>query len=163
MVEECCRDLDEIIKMYKEAKAVHNLPEWDYLEENFDISKAFTGEGGIVLRDVRRKMNEKIASYLHLFETFINPQSTPMFIMNVLKNLEEKDWENVRRVYKELARLQFKQILVDVVYSEDKEAALIKKIFEMWEKEKGEISKIIEILDKKYAENSLDKKKSYFG
>jgi hypothetical protein len=163
MVEECCRDLDEIKKMYEEARKIHSLPEWDSLEENFDVSKAFTGEGGIVLRDIRRKMNEKIASYLHLFETFINPQSTPMFIMNVLKNLEEKDWENVRRVYKELAGLQFKQILVDVVYSEEKEANLIKKVFEMWEKEKSEISKIIEILDKKYAENSLDKKKSYFG
>lgn len=163
MVEENCRDLDEIKKMYEEARKAHGLPSWDSLEENFDVSKAFTGEGGLVLRDIRRKMNEKIASYFHLFETFINPQATPLFLMNVLKNLEEKDWEIVRRIYKEFARLQFKHILVDTIYSEEKEAGLIKEVFKMWEKEKVEVSKIIEILDKKYADNSADKKKSYFG
>ena len=163
MVDIDCRDLDEIKKMFEEAKKIYNLPNWNNLEENFDVSKAFTGEGGIVLRDIRRKMNEKIASYLHLFETFINPQSTPMFIMNVLKNLDEDDWKNVRRSYKELASLQFKQILADTIYSEEKEAELIKEIYKMWEKEKKGIAEIIEVLDKKYSENSSDKKKSYFG
>jgi len=163
MAEENCRDLNEIRKMYGGAIKAHGLPEWDSLDENFDVSKAFTGEGGLILRDIRRKMNEKVTSYLHLFETFINPQATPLFLMNVLKNLEEKDWRIIRKIYRELARLQFKNIIIDTIYLEEKEAGLIKEVFNIWEKEKFEISKIIEVLDKKYAENYLDKKNSYFG
>lgn len=163
MAEEMDNNLDEAKKSYENVRESYGLPGWKNLEEDFDVSKAFSSEGGLILREIRRKMNEKIASYLHLFETFINPQSSPMFIMNVLKNLEEKEWENVRRIYKELAKIQFKQILVDTIYSEEKEAGLIKEVFEIWEKEKKGIVQIVETLGKKYEENTSEKKKTYFG
>jgi Glu-tRNA(Gln) amidotransferase subunit E-like FAD-binding protein len=163
-MEDCCeKDLNQIKKDYSALAKTYKLPSWTSLEEDFDVSKAFSGENELILRDIRRKMNEKIASYLHLFETFMNPQSAPMFIMSVLKNLDEKDWESIKRIYSEIAKIQFKQILVDTIYSEQEEAKLINFVSELWLKEKTEISKIISTLDKKYSENSLEKKKSYFG
>lgn len=157
------KDIGEIKNIYLGAKEKYDLPEWNLLEEEFDISKAFTGDGGIVLRDIRRKMSEKIASYLHLLETFINPQATPLFLMNVLKNLNETDWEIVRKMYKRLAKLQFQNIIADTIYSEEKEAEIIKKIYTLWNDEKHEIVKVIQILDRNYTENLSEKNKSYFG
>ena len=163
MVDIFDKDLDEIVKDYEVMAKEYSLPNWEKLDENFDTSKAFTGEGGIVLRDIRRKINEKIASYLHLFESFMNPHSTPLFLMNTLKNLEEQDWEKIRKVYKELAKIQFQQIMADTVYSEEKEAKLIREMFDIWEKQKQTIQSIIESLEKKYGENFNPKKSNYFG
>ncbi len=163
MVEDTCRDIDEISEEYEMFKEKYNLPEWNSLEESFDISKAFLGDGGIILRDMRRKMNEKLASYIHLFETFMNPQATPIFITNALKNLEETDWSEIRRIYKKFAKIQFNQILADTIYSEEKEVETIKEIYSIWETEKNNLVKIIEKLDKQYSENSNNNKGNYFG
>ncbi len=163
MVDEDCKDLDEIFEEYELIRTKYQLPDWNKLEEDFDVSKAFTEARGIILRDIRRKMNEKVSSYLHLLETFLNPQATPMFIMNVLKNLKDSDWEEIRRIYKELAKIQFKQILADTIYSEEKEAEIINEISGIWNNEKLNLAKIIRTLDKNYSENSNNKKKSYFG
>lgn len=163
-MEDCYKgNLDVIKENYAILLVKYGLPSWIDLEENFDVSKAFSEGSELVLRDIRRKMNEKMASYLHLFETFLNPQAAPMFILGVLKNLEEKDWEHIRKLYKELAKVQFQQILVDTIYSEDKEAKIIKEIFDIWQKHKHEILTIIEILAKRYEGSANSNSKSYFG
>jgi Glu-tRNA(Gln) amidotransferase subunit E-like FAD-binding protein len=156
-------DLEEIKAKYELLKLKYKLPPWKELDEDFDVSKSFIGESELILKDIRRKMNEKLASSLHLFETFMNPQAAPLFIVNVLKNLEKKDWENIKEIYNEIAKIQFPQILADTIYSEDKEVELILEISNLWSRQKIKIAEILKILDKSSI-NTLDlKNKSYFG
>ncbi len=163
MKSSCDIDLEKIKEKYNTLKKNYDLPSWEELEEDFDISKAFSVESETTLRDIRRKINEKITSYLHLFEMFMNPQTAPLFVMNVLKNLSESDDKNIKKTYGEMARIQFQQILADTIYSEENESKVIKETFDMWAREKVNIYKIIQVLGEKYKGSSVSKNKSYFG
>jgi hypothetical protein len=156
-------EIDRIKADYKSLSKKYGLPGWTELEENFDISKALIDGGELILKDVRRKINEKIMAYIHIFETFINPQTAPMFVLISIKTLDEKKWEKVKGVYKELTRIQFKQILADTDYSEHGEAELIREMYTIWEKEKKVIKEVIEGMDREYGADSPISKTNYFG
>ena len=158
-----CLPLDELKKDYKKLQEKHSLPEFDKLAEDFDVEKAQEKETSFLLRDIRRAMNEKLSSYLHLFETFINPTSPPMFVFSLLKNADEKDKELMKKMYKEFSKVQIDMLKLDTIYNEEKEAAFIKDIFEKWQDLKKEISGLLEKLDKDFDLNNNQVKRGYFG
>ena len=152
----------DIESAYVELKNKYALPEFEKLAEDFDIEKI--GEkSGFLAREIRRTINEKLAAYLHLFETLINPASPPLFVFSLLRGLTEEDKEKIRGIYKKISRLQIEIMKLDTIYSEESETNFIKESFNLWQELKPEIYKIIETLEEGFDKDNGSKKGAYFG
>ncbi len=154
-------ELKELKQKYNLVSRKYELPEFDELAEDFDIEKIAEKETSFLLREVRRAINEKIVAYLHLFETFMNPSSAPMFIFSILKNIREEEREKIKEIYQSLAKLQIKVMQLDTIYSEENEAEFIKEAFNNWQIQKKQAHDILEKLDK--FESNKEDKRGYFG
>jgi hypothetical protein len=148
---------------YKKVEEKFELPSFDKLEEDFDMEKILDKEEGILIRDVRRVILEKLSGYLHLFETLINPTSPPVFVFSFMKNLSEQDKKEIKEIYKELSRLQIETIKLDTIFDEKKEANFIKNAYSQWQNLKKRIYGLVEIFEKEFEKSNETKEKSYFG
>ena len=97
-----------LIADYDKLKQKYKLPEFDKLAEDFDIEKITEKESSFLIREIRRAINEKLSAYMHLFETFLNPTATPMFVFSILRGINEDDKGKIKDIYKTLSKLQIK-------------------------------------------------------
>jgi hypothetical protein len=170
MVEECCNDnskkeycFDSLKEDYKEFKEKYNLPEITLLAEDFDIEKMTERKPLFLLKDIRKIINERISSYLVLFEHFKNPSSSPMFIFSLLKNSNGSEKDIIEEVYKKIAKIELSSLKLDAIYNEEREADFIKKGFEEWQDLKKKIYNLLEKLENGFENSETSSKKSYYG
>jgi hypothetical protein len=149
--------------LYNELAQKHSLPEFQKIAEDFDIEKIQDKESTFLIREVRRSINEKIAAYLHLFETLINPSAPPMFVFSILRNISSQDKETIKKIYKALSRTQIEIMKLDTIYNEKQEAKFINETFIIWQEFKPTIMKVIESLETSFEIDDTSKKRSYFG
>ncbi|MBT7101942.1 hypothetical protein HN935_00335 [archaeon] len=149
--------------VYNELAQKHSLPEFQKIAEDFDIEKIQDKESMFLVREIRRTINEKIAAYLHLFETLINPSSPPMFVFSIIRNMSETDKETIKKIYKALSRTQIEIMKLDTIYNEKEEAKFINEAFIIWQEFKPTIMKLIENLETNFETDDISKKRSYFG
>lgn len=157
------RAIKTIKEDYKKIEEKFSLPTFEKLVEDFDVEKISEKEEGLLIRDVRRAITEKIAGYLHLFEMLMNPASPPMFVFSFMKNLSEQDKKEIKEIYKELSRIQIATIKLDTIYDEKKESEFIKKTYLTWQDLKKKVYQLVEVFEKEFEKNSETKEKSYFG
>jgi hypothetical protein len=148
---------------YNKLKEKYDLPEFKKLAEDFDIEKSSDKETNFLLREIRRTINEKLSSYLHLFETLMNPSAPPMFVFSFLRGITESDKETIKEVYKRLSRTQIDIMKIDTVYSEVSEAKFIKSTYTEWQELKKIISNLIEEFESNFDKDNYVKKGGYFG
>jgi len=141
----------------------YDLPNFDLLAEDFDIEKVFEKESSFLLREVRKIIVEKLSAYLQLFETFMNPGSSPMFVYNVLRNIDEEGRDLIKGLYKRLSGYQLRAVRLDTVYVEGNEAKFILEAFNDWQKLKHEVYCILERLERDSGEKLDSEKNGYFN
>ena len=147
---------------YKNLETEHNLPVFGELIKDFDIEKIIDKETDFLAREIRRVINEKITAYLHLFETLINPQSPPLFVFKILKNISEKEKQQIQQFYKILSRTQIKIMKLDTIYSESKEIEFINNVFEVWQNIKVDIYELLGSFQENFENDDTSKEQSYF-
>ena len=148
---------------YNELPQKKGLPEFKEIAEDFDIEKIQEKESSFLIREVRRSINEKIAAYIHLFETLINPTTPPMFVFSILRNITTEDKETIKKIYKALSRTQIEIMKLDTVYSEKEEIKFINETFIIWQELKPKIYELIKGFESSFEEDDTSKKRSYFG
>jgi len=156
------KDFD-LEKAYDELKQKHNIPEFTKLIEDFDIEKIQDKETLFLLREIRRAINEKITAYIQLFETLINPNTPPMFIFSILRNISTQDKDTIKEIYKTLSKTQIEIMKLDTIYNETNETKFINEIFNTWQNLKPKIYKLIENFESSIETDDNSKKRSYFG
>jgi hypothetical protein len=154
--------LNDIKKRYGPLKKKYKMPEFNKLNEEFEIEKIQEHETDFLLREIRKDVGEKVGAFLRFLETILNPVVAPVFVLNSLKNLSSHDKELIKKNYEMLVELEIKAIGLDVEYNEKKEAEFIKEAFKKWQDAKPEIKEIVHSLGK--AQFTTDSKsKSYLG
>ncbi|MGC9310054.1 MAG: hypothetical protein ACP5D2_05165, partial [Candidatus Nanoarchaeia archaeon] len=107
-------------QQYSKLKEKYSLPDFQSLAEEFDIEKIGEKESSFLIRDIRKVIGEKINAYLNLFETFLNPSQSSMFVFSLLRNIKEKETKQIKEMHKKLAKMQLELMKLDTIYSEDK-------------------------------------------
>lgn len=158
-------DISVLRRDYDSLKTKYSLPDFEELIIEFDIEKIAEKEkeSSLVLREVRRGINEKISAYMHLFETFMNPSSGPVFVFSMLKNIADSDKKKIKEIYQRLAKIEIGVFKLDTIYSEENEAKFIKSIAGEWAALKKEIYTLIEKLDEEFSIVEDKVSKGYFG
>jgi len=155
-------DQYDIEKEYNELSKKYSLPDFETLTQDFDIEKLCEKETTFLAREIRRTINEKIAAYIHLFETLINPQSPPMFVFKILKNMTTEEKEQIQKFYKSLSRTQIQIMKLDTIYSEESEIFFIKETYKVWQEMKPKVNSLFESFETKFDKEDITNKTSYF-
>ena len=92
--------LEKIKKEYEIFKQKYNLPDFDKINEDFQIEKAAEPETEILLKEIRRYMFDKISNYMRFMESLLSPVNASIFTFSILKSLNSEDKKNIEEVYK---------------------------------------------------------------
>ena len=157
------QNMEDIEKEYLTLEKKYGLPSFKSLVKEFDVEKVSEKSKGILLKDIRHVMEEKISSYLSFFEMLINPSSPPMFVFSFLKNLNDDAKKEIQECYKELSRMQIMIIKTDVLFKEESEANAIKTIFDKWQIVGKKTFDLVDLFEKEFEKSIETKGKSYFG
>ena len=161
--EDCNSPIENLEEEYRELQKKYSLPDFNALNEDFDIERIAEKETDFILKNIRRAINEKLSAYASLFETLTNPQSASMLIFSILKNATSEDKKKIKGIYQELSKLQISIMKLDTIYDEEAEAKFITNANSVWQKSKQEIHNIFEKFEKDFELEGGPKETSYFG
>jgi len=148
---------------YKKIQEEHKLPEFNELNDDFNIEKLSEIETESLVREIRRLMADRFYNYLRFVESILNPVNSPMFVFSIVKTLTTKEKEKLTEIYKKLAKKEIDLIELDVKFDEEKEITFIKESYKIWQDIKEDMLDIIEVIKQNW-DNKLDKNnKGYFG
>ena len=133
---------------YEKARKDHPiLPEWNKINNDFELE--LIEQEAFILRQVKRKMGEKIEPVLELFQITITPDPNSFSDMYECRSYTNGEKRQVIDIFRHLME-QYRAIMETDVIADDKtDAELIRKIHDLWQQEKKQIAPLI----KKIREN----------
>ena len=156
--------LKEMKNQYEKLKLKYRLPDFHSLNMIFEVEKTDLYETEFLLRKMRKAVSEKTSEYLRFIEIIMNPNNSPIFFFHLIKKLSGEDMEKLAKIYQDLSQFEIEAILLDLDYSEEKEAEFIKKIYSHFN---SDIKKELLEIFRKFSNNKKDDKKednkTYFG
>lgn len=156
-------DLGKLKEDYNKLQIKYVLPSFDELNKEFNIEKIAENETDFLLREIRKFIAEKSSNYLRFIEVVLNPANAPMFIFSVIKSLGSEDREKLAEIYKKLSKNEIELLILDVEFSEEKDAAFIKEFYRLWQEIKKDMLGIVDAIKKNWDNKSEMKGKDYFG
>ena len=156
-------DLKKLKDQYAELQKRYHLPEFSALNHDFDIEKLQENESDVLLREIRRTMLEKNLSYTRFIDMILNPSNAPMFLLILLKNVNNVEKNALNEVYLELGKYEIRSLSLDNYYDEQKEADFIIKFFAEWQEIKKRFSVILESFEGSWDRKSEKREKGYLG
>lgn len=155
--------LDILKEHYSVLQSKYALPDFQYLNENFDIESLASNETEMPLKKIRKQITEKVSSGLRALEMFLNPQNAPLFIFTIIKSFSQTDKEIINEVYHQFAEFEIEAFGLETVYSEKKEAEFIKKVCVSWKDISADFNRIYDSMKVNFRKESKKQEKSYFG
>jgi len=121
--------MEKIKTKYQELSKKHKLPPFDKLNNEFEISSIEETE--FLLREIRRKITEKIENYKKVLDGVLQPDTsyTDMYEASALTS-EEID--NAFKLLKKLMNLDRYSIETSIGETDEKTARFLKLIYEDW-------------------------------
>jgi hypothetical protein len=155
-------NLEELKEDYQKIKDQYNLPDFDKLNEDFQIEKISDNETDFLTREIRKYLADKFSNYLRFIEMILHPVNSPMFIFSMVKSINTDEKDNLTEIYKKLAKIEVELIELDIEYHEENEANFIKKSFEIWQDIKKDLLKIIGSVKNNWDNKSQVNGRKYF-
>jgi hypothetical protein len=157
------KSLPEFKKTYEQLRKKYNLPEYSFLNENFEIEILCELETELLLKRIRKQLTDKISSGLRITEMLINPQNGPMFIFNVVRSFNVDDKSLVNELYKKFAEFEIEAFSLETKYDEKKEAEFIRTVCKEWPEISENLEKINKSMKIGFKKDLKANEKSYFG
>ena len=152
---------EKIRKKYEELKKKYSLPDFEELNKEFEISTIEHED--FLLREIRKKIADKINTMCEFFEDLLSPDNT---IANLYeyKAFNDAEREEIFKLYKRVKVLEKLSLELSLNSDEANESEFINNFFNSWNKIKSEIITIIRKI-KVFWEKESAKKDSeeYFG
>lgn len=156
--------LEKFKKDYEVLRAKHGLPEFNKMNEDFQIEKISENETDILIREVRKFVGDKIVNYMRFVESLLNPVNAPMFTLSLVKLLGAEERSKLQGIYKDLMRKEVSFIERDIQFDEVKEAEFIRDSFKLWQEIKKDLALVMGEVDRKWDEEKIAiDSNGYFG
>jgi len=150
-----------IEKVYNKEKKKHNLPDFNKLDFEFEIS--IIDDGVFIIREVRRKMSEKIETFTKLLEDVLQPETT-VADLHECNFFGEEEKEKIFKLYSKLMRINRKSLCLGLNPDDKKEAEFINNVFGEWENIKKDITHVLRKMKEAWEKEAETKENpQYFG
>jgi len=152
---------EKIRKKYDKLKEKYALPDFDELNNEFELSTIECEE--FLLRKIRKKIADKINAMCEFLEGLLSPDNT---IANIYeyKAFDDDERKKIFELYKRLKILEKLALELSLNHDNEKDAKFIKNVFSLWNKIKTEMTTFIKkIKDFWEKESTTEYKAGYFG
>ena len=147
---------------YNELAKKHKLPKFDDINEDFELE--FIKEKSFLLRQIRRRINEKVIFFCRIIEGLLYPTQQHIINVTEMKNLPEEKKKYIEKMYRDLMYLERESLLLDVVPNDKKDAGYINNVFNFWSKMRKQVEDIVRIMQESWKKEDITKEKNnYFG
>ena len=152
---------EKIKKKYNELKKKYSLPDFEELNNEFEIS--IIEHDYFLLREIRNKIINKTISICESFENLLTPDNTVVSIYEY-KAFNDAEREEIFGLCKKLKVFEKLSLELSLNYDEKKDAEFINEFFSSWESIKNRIKKIIRKMRDFWEKESTKKdNEEYFG
>ena len=148
-------------KQYKELRARHNLPDYAVLDNDFEISTI--EEEGFLLRNIRKKIIEKIDSAIKLFDDVLHPESS-FSSYREANTFNDSDREGMIALYKKLMYFNRRSTELSFDDSDELNAKFISGFMKEWPELKKSVIYFVRRMKESWQKDILKKEfVGYFG
>jgi hypothetical protein len=154
--------MEENIKSkYLEKAKKQKLPDFDILNNEFEITTAEHTE--FILREVRRKITEKLDFYARLLEELLSAEPTINSLHECKFLLDDKK-KVAYDVHRTLMLLIRGSAETSITNSDEENAAYIRNAMEQWQNIKPTLKEIVILMKDSWKEELSEKEElGYFG
>lgn len=156
-------NLKKLKDHYEIIRKKYNLPEFKFMNENFEIENIGVEETELFIKMIRKHVTEKIFFVLRGLEVFINPQNAPLFMFEIIKSFGESEKNLVKALYKKIAKYEIEAFGLEAAYNEQKEAEFVKRLTDDWKEISEDLIIIYGSMKQGHEHESKKTHKSYFG
>jgi len=126
-------------KEYAELKKrIKGLPSFTFLNIEFEISSIEFSE--FALRDISKKIVEKVDSILAIFDSVLSPDTTSTSSLQESKIFSDSERNKVFDIFREFMIINREEKILDWMADDKKYAEFIIKISKDWKKTKDKVS-----------------------
>lgn len=152
---------EKIRKKYGELKEKYSLPNFEELNKEFELS-AIEHED-FLLRQIRKKIADKINAICEFLEDLLSPDNT---IANIYeyKAFDDDERKKIFELYKRLKVFEKLSLELSLNPGEKNDAGFIKDVFSSWSKIRSETTGFIKKIKSFWEKESTKEYKArYFG
>ena len=142
-------------------KIKHKLPKFEEINEDFEIE--FIKEKNFLLRQIRRRMSEKIIFFCRIIEGLVYPTQQHIITATEIKAFSDERKKEIEKIYKELMYFERESLLLDVFPDDKRDAEFINNVFNYWKKIKKEMKEIVTVMKESWKKEYKSEKDNYFG
>ena len=135
----------EITAEYNLLKEKYGLPDFDKLNDEFEIYNNFIGATDIpefLLRNIRRRMVEKFYSWINYLHNFIFANQQSLILMNEYQQFSDEEREEIIMIINKIMFINRLSVKLEVHHKEEEDALFIKKYFDEWPMLKEQLMQI---------------------
>ena len=153
--------MTETKDMYKKLAKKYDLPDYDKLNSQFEIGSIESNE--FLLRDIRKKIGEKMGIYSRNLDSILHPEAT-LTDLYESKFFTDEEKNKIFQIYKKLMILNRTSLVVSTVLQDTEEVKFINKASNEWDSFLKEFKKIFEKLkDLWKVDTDIKEHLEYFG
>lgn len=145
---------------YKEIAKKYNLPSYEALDKEFDFSGM--EETPFVLREIRKKILEKLNYIKEILEDTLQPEASLSAIIEC-KYFTDKQKEKLYSTYRQIMQIMRHGLMVVALEDEEKDAQFIKETYKEWQTLKKEIADLAKVLQTCWIQEEKEEKDKYLG
>jgi len=139
----------------------YDLPDFSLLDSEFEISSI--EDDKFPLREIRKKITEKIDLFNKLLEEAIQPE-TNLVCMHECKAFSEEEKAEIYETFKKMMAFQRSSVLAYLANDEKSYAEFIKSFMKEWPSIKKDLSKFLQKLRDSWSEEKeLKEDLEYMG
>lgn len=154
----------DIKKEFEPLRKKYSLPNYEELNQEFEILYVSPIlEIAFPLRFVRRRISDKFIWVCNLFQNLLNPNPSSMIGLQESKYFDNSDRDKISKLLKEFMFFERQSLIQDLNPDEEKDAKLIKEMFQIWIKHKKDLILITEKLRDGWRKETKTEKDHYFG
>lgn len=132
---------NKIEKQYNELRKKHKLPEFIEIDFEFEISDL--EETNFLLRNIIRKIAEKLDFYSTMLEEVLQPDTSNLYAMHETRYFDEDEKNQMYDIYRKLMNLNRQSIEISLLRNDNNDADFISNAFEEWKAIKKELLKFV--------------------
>ena len=152
---------EEVKQVYQEFKKRFNLPDFELVNKELEISSLDGDE--FLLRNIRNKIKSKLENYCNAIEDLLSPD-TSISLLHECSYLSENDKKKLFNLYKRIMYAQRGAELLELVKENKSDAKYINDFFKSINNIKDDMVKFTKSrMNSWKKELSIDIKEEYFG
>jgi len=151
----------DVKERYVKLQKKYGLPSYDDMVRDFDID--LIGKDENVMREVQKKMFDKIDFFARTLEALVQPDST-YANMKEASSLNVSEQQLAKRLFAELMHIARAFTINSLEYNEEEFARFISSLNDKWQKIKPELKVILVSLKEAWKkQKDIEEDKGYFG